>query len=169
MARRAGQVEDAVERAKAIALRLLGTRGRSRAEMLERLGKRGVSEAIAERVVADLERAGLMGDAALASEIAEAAERDRPAGRALVEAKLERAAVEASAREAAVERLPTDEVAKAVALLEAEVSRVPARLDAVTRWRRLLGLLRRRGFDEETAMEAARRVLGDPPGEGVDG
>lgn len=40
---------------------------------------------------------------------------------------------------------------------------LPQGLDGSTAWRRVLGALARRGFSEDVAMEAARRVMGDPP------
>jgi regulatory protein len=142
--------------------RLLAVRDRSKGELLSRLARRGVKTADAESLVADLARRGGVDDERFASALARSVVRARPAGAALIRARLrakrvDRDTAERAAREALAGR---DPLADATALATKKARAMPPSLDARARARRLTGLLARRGFDADTVERAVRRVLG---------
>lgn len=146
--------------AKDRALRLLGVRARSRDELRRRLRQAGHSEDETEAALADLERVGLIDDAAFAAEVvrwkldrqgyghraALTSLRQRGVGREVAE----RAVAEAGWEE--------DEEARAVQVAEARLPRLAA-LDPGTAYRRLQSYLLRRGFDPEVVRTVCARLL----------
>ena len=134
----------------------LGGRG-----VIDRLVRKGYDEGAAHGAVSRLLELGLLREDASAEAIVHATTRDLPAGEALLRARLEDRGVDDEAgeralREAAAAR---DDRANALALARITVARLPASLDDKARARRLLGVLARRGFDEETCLEPARATL----------
>lgn len=152
---------DPYERAKALALRLLKARGRSRAELLGALEAKGFAPDIAAKVGDDLTRLGYLNDRAFAEDAIRSVTRSGPASREMLERRLERHRVEPAAAGSALNEALAGRAAidDAAALAAERLSSMPGSLDDLTRARRLLGVLARRGFDEETALEAVRRVL----------
>ena len=154
---------DPVTRARVIAVSLLARHAWSRAALRERLIRRGTEEAVAERVLGELERARLIGDGAYAEDAARLELSRKPASDAFLEHKLTgRGVAEATASRAvraAAEGV--SELDRARALARKAVR--PAKDDATAR-RRLLGVLARRGFDHETAERAVEEVLGPAAG-----
>ncbi len=152
---------DAIIACKKAALRLLKFRGRSRAELTDRLSAKGFDAATVRAAIDDLERAGLTGDRAFAIEATDAELRRRPASRDFLEAKL----VDRGVRERLAERIVRQQtagesdLARAIQLARSRAGDAAGRDQAAAR-RRLLGLLARRGFDEETCRAAVARVLG---------
>ncbi len=153
------QPEDAS--AQAVALRLLRVTDRSRAALTERLIERDIAPEVAARVVARLEASGLVDDARLAEETVSRTLARGPAGRARLAAQLAGMGVPEAVAEAALDRHfdERDALADAEALARTKLRALPPRLDDAARARRLGAALVRRGFDEETASEAVRRVL----------
>lgn len=129
--------------------------------LVERLVRRGFEESVAREGVARLEELGLLRERASAEAIVHATRRDLPAGEALLRANLEKRGVEATAAEDAVREAThgADEACAARDLARAAVARMRATLDAKARARRALGLLARRGFDEETSFDAVRAAI----------
>lgn len=136
----------------------------SRAVLERKAQAKGFEHTVVARLVAEFERIGLIDDPRLAREGAHAIVNRRPAGEPLIVARLTRRGVdEDEARRAADGALRgRDALADAVSLVRARLgrSRTPAALNTPQTRRRLLGLLARRGFDEDTAREAVDRVLG---------
>jgi len=158
----AGRGKSPVERAVARAVRLLKARERTRAELRERLSAAGFDGATVEAAMGRL--GSLVDDARAAESHAHRLTARGPVGREHLVARLEdRGVGRALADEAATRSLPDTESRAAAEAAARAARRIPASLDAPTRWRRLLAALARAGFAEETAGEAARRVLGPPP------
>jgi regulatory protein len=149
---------ESVEEAKAVALRHLEARMRTRREVRDRLLRRGFTERAVEQAIEDLSRVGLLDDRRYAEVYIESRLRTRPRSYALLRAELVRKGVApALAREAtaavAAER-PEVEVARAA--MAKTASRF-ARLPLDERRRRLAAFLRSRGFGPEVAEEILHR------------
>ena len=147
-----------------IALAMLARRALSRAEIAERLGRRGAEAAAVAAEVARLERAGLLDDAALARSVCQVQLRAGRGRRAVI-AALKRRKIAKDAADAALEELAAGE-GEAVALAAAF-----AKVTAKHRfWRRLPGERRKvvryllaRGFSLETVNRALRENGRDEP------
>lgn len=147
-----------VERAREACLRLLDYRARSRAELRERLRRKGFAEVAAERAIAELEAAGLVDDESFARAwVRERVERSLR-GAIAVRVELRRKGVEDQIIKRALAREMTGGQELAAALRAAERYAPRSGEDAVAGRRRLAQALRRRGFSGE-AIEAvfARR------------
>jgi len=142
--------------------RMTGRRGLSRAAARERLAAKGYEAEEADAACRRAEAVGLLDDARLGRELAEEALRRGPVGRSVLEGRLRKAGLgeetirgvldEAMAGREAIE--DATELARRRAAAQSE--RVPrARLAA-----RLLAMLGRKGYDEETARAAVERALG---------
>ncbi|MEM7622504.1 MAG: regulatory protein RecX [Planctomycetota bacterium] len=153
------------ERVRLAALRMLEARPLSSTELAERLAKRKLPKREIGIVVARMVELGIVDDARLAADVARREERYRPAGPALLHDRLEHRGIEGTIADGAVSdvesRRPVRE--RATELAQRAAEGLPAKLSDRQRWGRVLGALARRGFDEETAMEAAGQVLGTPP------
>ena len=160
-----------LEHAKAIALRLLRATDRSRSGLVERLVERDVAPAVAESAVHALERAGLVDDARLASELVARELSRGPTGRARLESKLRAVGVPDTIAAAALDEAYADRdpLPDAQAFARARLRAMPPRLDAAARARRLAAALSRRGFDPDTAERVvAEFVLDAAPSDPTD-
>jgi regulatory protein len=149
--------------ARAICLRLLTQRARSRAELVGALSARGVPNDAANRVLDRFTEVGLIDDAALAASLAGAQHRERGLARRAVAAKLR-------------ERGLTDEVEVAMSQIDGESERRRARelvdkrrralagLSPDVQARRLIGLLARKGYPSGVAYAVVREALAETPG-----
>lgn len=147
--------------ARAICLRLLTQRARSRAELADALSTRGVPAEAAGAVLDRFTEVGLIDDAALAQSLAGSAHRDRGLARRGVAAKLRQVG------------LDDDVVAEALTGIDAESERNRARqlverrrraladLPSEVQARRLVGLLARKGYSSGLAYQVVREVLAD--------
>ena len=145
--------------AKDRALRLLTVRWRSRVELRRRLIRAGFERGEVEAALDDLERAGLVDDARFAREVVA----DR-AGRRLAGDRAVRAALAAKgvAPELVAEAMESagEEADRALALARKGATRA-AGSEREAAYRRLFGLLLRRGFGPSVAREACRQALGE--------
>lgn len=155
--------EDETARCKEAALKRLAPRARSAEELRAHLASKGFSAGAIDTALADLTRAGLVSDEALARDVAEETVRERPAGRALLDHRVRAREVSEPAADAAIEGAMRgrSESADALALARAEAPRAlrAAGGDARAGARRLISLLARRGFEEHDAQEASLRAL----------
>jgi regulatory protein len=142
--------------------RLLAVRPRSKGELLDRLKRRGVSEALARDTVERFEKAGIVNDEAFARLMARATLSARPAGPRLLTAKLRGLRVDATlAQTAATEAVQgRDLLGDATTLARKKLRLMPAKLDDAARQRRLLGALARRGYDAGVVYAAVRAAMG---------
>lgn len=129
------------------ALRILACRGRSRSDLCRRLVEKGIQRRHAEQVVEKLAGQGLVDDAAFARHFARS--KARTVGRRRLAFELARQGVAPEVASAAIREAmedPTVEADGAIDRLIAKKAASLSRLDPLTRRRRLLGFLGRRGF-----------------------
>lgn len=126
-----------------VALKLLGVRQRSGAELRQRLQEKGFPPADVEQVVQDLIAQGLLDDVRFADALVEEAIRKKPVGRRFLRVKLRQRGVPDEIAEGALERLLPPERELQLALSAARKKRSE---------------LRRRGFPAEGS-EADARVI----------
>jgi regulatory protein len=153
---------DAFDRAKQDAMTLLSKRAFSRAALHERLARKGHDEPACEHAVAEMERLGLVNDEALAADVVDRELEKAPADRAFLARRLETRGVDPDVAERAIDealsgRDPLEEALEAARSIR---PRMPENLSRDALVRRLAGRLARRGFEEEVALEAARRAAG---------
>lgn len=143
--------------------RLLAVRERSKGELVSRLTRRGVKPTAAESLVADLVRRGAVDDERFAGLMARSIVRAKPAGEALIRAKLRQKRVDSETAARAAKRAleGRDLLADATALARKRVRTMPASLDAPARERRLIGYLSRRGFDADVVYRAVKAATGN--------
>jgi regulatory protein len=149
--------------ARAVCLRLLTPRARSRAELAESLRKRGVPDDAAGRVLDRFVEVGLIDDAALAAALADAQHQERGLARRAVAAKLR-------------QRGLADHVPDALSTIDSDDERDRARelvsrrrptlagLPPDVQARRLVGLLARKGYSPGLSYAVVREALGGEAG-----
>jgi len=149
------------DRAWSRALTLLSYRPRSRREMELRLRRAGAPDGAIARVLANLERLGLLDDAAFADAWARYRLSRAGASRLALAGELRSRGVPAPVAAATVDRHLPPELEREEALRLA-TARAPhyRRLSPDVTARRLFALLLRRGFGREAALYAVRRVSG---------
>ena len=138
---------------------MLDRRAYTRAELHTALGKRGVPDDAADRVLDRFAELGLIDDAALAAGYAAAQHQERGlAGRA-VALKLRRRGIADDTIDAAVGSIDrASEQAAARALVTRRLRSLRG-LDPAVQVRRLVGLLARKGYSPGLAHEVVRDVL----------
>jgi regulatory protein len=144
--------------AKDRALGLLAVRWRSRAELRSRLRRAGFELPEIETALEDLEAAGLVDDERFAAELVRDRAGRRLAGPRAIRAALREKGVSADATERAMAEVEGDERERALRLAETRASRL-AGLAPEAAYRRLVGLLQRRGYGFDLARWAATQAL----------
>ncbi len=141
------------------ALRYLTPRARSTQEMRLYLTRRDIPADVAEGVLTDLQRRGLLDDLEFARNWIEWRMRSKPAGTRLVERELQDKGIPAETIEQLLSESAgaMDSVPAAAAVLRRQHRRY-AGLERTAAYRRLLGLLARRGFDQHIARKAVDLV-----------
>lgn len=156
--RSALESEAAVVRAMDRALLLLAHRARSQKDLLRRLTRLGMPAPAITEALARLTRLGYLGDAAFAREFARARLLAGGQSRYRIRSELLRRGIDRDLADAAIEDTLSDESVDEGAILERvaeKKARSLAKLDPLTRRRRLYGFLARRGFEADEI----RRVL----------
>jgi regulatory protein len=148
------RAEDAYQMGMDVALRFLGSRPRSCWEVEQRLARRGVDEAVTERVVRRLQEIGLLDDLAFAKHWIENRETFRPRSRRLLQQELRRKGVPTQVIAEAMEMCPVDDYESARLLAATRVHRYQGLSRAEVN-RKLGGLLARRGF----SWDVVQRVM----------
>ncbi|CAG1004652.1 hypothetical protein PHYC_03160 [Phycisphaerales bacterium] len=142
-----------LDRALARARRILAAGDKSEAELRARLARAGFEHETIDTVVLRLRASRALDDARLA------------------QAVLDQSNAAAESPERARERLHlrglkspgVDSPSLALTAARAAAEKAPSSLAPAARYRRVLAALARKGYDEETALDAARRVLGPIP------
>lgn len=145
--------------ARAICLRLLTQRARSRAELAGALARRGVPDDAATAVLDRFTEVGLIDDAALAGSLAGAQHRERGLARRAVAAKLRQRGLDDDAVGAAVAGIDRDSERARAHELVARRRRALGGLPPEVQARRLVGLLARKGYPPGLAYEVVRGEL----------
>lgn len=153
-------VADPVSVAREIALRQLTVRQRTRAELAQAMTRRKVPEAAAQQVLDRFTEVGLLDDAAFARDWVAAGGR-RLRGRRVLAAELAGKGISDDLIEQALAERSSDDDLEAARSLARRRMPALAGLERQARYRRLCGLLQRRGFGWGVIAQVAREVLDD--------
>ena len=157
----AGAIEEvlALTRARRDALRLLGRRGYSSGQLVDRLKRKGHAESTARAVVDELRDGDWLDDEEYARAVAREICARGPASPRLIMQKLRQRRIDADlARRVAEETLAdTDPVEEAIALAEKRMRSMRS-VPRATAARRIAAALARRGFDMDTIRAAIQRA-----------
>ncbi len=145
--------------ARAVCLRLLTQRARSRAELAAALARRGVPGEPAARVLDRFTEVGLIDDAALAQSVAGAQHRERGLSRRAVAAKLRQRGLDDEVVGGALQLIDGDSERERAGELVERRLRALAGLPVLVQQRRLIGLLTRKGYPSGLAYEVVRAAL----------
>lgn len=148
-----------LDQTRRVALQCLGRRAMSTSALRARLVARTGSESAAKTVVDEFVRDGWLDDHASAVDYAASLLRTSPATASYLEQRLEARGIDAetAARAAATALADVDLDGAATAFVRRKAKTMTS-LSAAARLRRLAGLLARRGFDAEAAMQILRRA-----------
>lgn len=149
-----------------VALRLLGVRARSRAEIRERLTRREFDEPTIDDVLARLTDAGLIDDDDFAQQWVASRSRYSGRGRLALRRELRTKGVAAHTVEAALAEIePEDERAQAVVLATKKLASSSLDLsdsgERAKAYRRLAGVLGRRGFPPDVISSVVAQTLAE--------
>lgn len=139
------------------AVRYLGPRPRSVAEVRRHLAKKRHDRAEIDAALTRLREQGYLDDLAFARYWREQRARFRPKGRIALAAELRAKGVDASAIDEALEGSESDEVERARAALEPRLARWRA-LDPAERKAKAQAFLRQRGFSYDVVEEVLARI-----------
>lgn len=153
------EFDEATEKVKAIALRLLSNRAYTQKEIKEKLQKRDCDSSAIEKTLADLERLNLIDDFKFAQRFVDERLRLKPCGRALLSRDLKRRGVPGHVIDQVLDGAleSVDHSAMAYEVLVARARRYVG-LEKEKALNRMFGFLGRRGFDGSVSREAAYRV-----------
>jgi regulatory protein len=149
--------------ARAICLRLLSERPRTRSQLADALAARRVPSSAAEAVLDRFTEVGLIDDAAFAQAWVSTRQRGRGLARRALRAELRQRGVDRSVVEEALGQVGAEEEAAAARELARRRLAALAGLPPPVQMRRLLGLLSRRGYSPGLAQQVVREVVERPP------
>ncbi|MEU4556258.1 regulatory protein RecX [Micromonospora violae] len=164
--RRGGSEEAAVESpprdesevAREICLRQLAVRPRTRAELAGALAKRGISEQVSAEVLDRYDEVGIIDDAAFARAWVSSRHAGRGLARRALANELRRKGVDGEVASEALGELDEEtEADTARALVERKLRTARGEPDAV--FRRLVGMLARKGYPPGVAIRAVKDAL----------
>jgi regulatory protein len=141
--------------ARAIALRLLESQPRTRAELARAMARRGVPDDAAAVVLDRFEEVGLVDDEAFAASWVTSRHAGRGLGRRALGQELRRRGVAADLVRDAVAVVTGDDEEAAARALATRRLRTMTGLPRETQLRRLVGMLARKGFSHSLAMKVA--------------
>lgn len=156
---------DPEQHARDICLRLLAVRPRTRAELAAALHHRGVDDDVAARVLDRYHDVGMIDDAVFARAWVTSRHHSRGLARRNLAGELRRKGVDRELVDAALAELdPQTEAATARALVDRKLrGTVSGSPDAV--FRRLVGMLARKGYPAGLAIRVVAQALADREGE----
>ncbi len=151
---------DPVAVAREIALRQLTVRQRTRAELQAALARKNVPAEAADEVLDRFTEVGLLDDAAFARDWVAAGARRQRGRRVLAQELAQKGVAPELIDEALAGQEPGDDLEVALALARRKAGSL-AGLDRQVRYRRLCGVLQRRGFSGAVISDVVRQVLGE--------
>lgn len=152
------RVDPELERARHVALSILASGPRSRADLEKRLEQRGHEPDVVCELLDNFERVGLLNDADFASTVARTRFRERGRARRAIAEELNRKGLgQADIAEALQEITEDDERAAALSLARKKFA-MDRRGDAAARQRRLIAYLARRGYSADIVMSCVAAV-----------
>lgn len=144
--------------AREICLRQLAVRPRTRAELATAMARKGIAEEIAEQVLDRYDEVGIIDDAAFARAWVSSRHQGRGLARRALANELRQHGVDGdTASEALGELDETTEAETARTLVERKLRTVRGEPDAV--FRRLVGMLARKGYPPGVAIRAVKDAL----------
>jgi regulatory protein len=147
--------------ARAICLRLLTQRARTRSELADALARRGVPDESAEIVLDRFTEVGLIDDRALAHSMAGAQHQERGLARRAVAVKLRRRGLDDDTVRDALADIDSDSERSRARDLVEKRQRAMASLPSEVQQRRLVGMLARKGYPPSVAFDTVRSVLAE--------
>ncbi|HET7072533.1 MAG TPA: recombination regulator RecX [Mycobacterium sp.] len=148
------------EQARALCLRLLTARARTRAELSGQLAKRGYPDDVTDRVLARLAAVGLVDDVEFAEQWVESRRSSAGKGRRALAAELHTKGVDNEVITTVLGGIDTGaERQRAEQLVRARLKREDLDGDSTRVARRLVGMLARRGYDQNMAYDVVRVQL----------
>ncbi|MFI7551686.1 regulatory protein RecX [Micromonospora sediminimaris] len=149
---------DEAEVAREICLRQLAVRPRTRAELATALARRGISEETAEQVLDRYDEVGIIDDAAFARAWVSSRHAGRGLARRALANELRQRGVDGDTASEALDELDeTTEAETARALVERKLRTARGEPDAV--FRRLVGMLARKGYPAGVAIRAVKEAI----------
>lgn len=154
------------------ALRLLGVRARSRHEMAQRLAGKGFDADTVDEVLARLDQHKLLDDTEFAQEWVRSRQANSGRGRVALRQELRAKGVPSSIIESTLDEVdPADERTVAASLVARKLT--PGQVDALRTdpamrdklFRRLVGMLLRRGYPQSMAIDVVTGALDDAAAE----
>lgn len=153
---------DSEQVARSIALRLLASMPRSRAQLAEAMARKEVPAEVAGRVLDRFEQVGLIDDAEYAAMLVRTRHSERGLARRALAQELTRKGIDRDTAQGALETIEAedeDAVARDLVRRRAPAS---ANLPHEKRVRRLVGMLARKGHSPGAAYRIVTEVLGEP-------
>ena len=147
--------------AKSIALDRIATRDRTRHELAKALKAKNVPPEITEQVLDRLQEVGLVDDAAFAEAWVESRQQRRHLSRPALRRELQAKGVDRDKIDVALESVDFGDELGAARELARRRHRAIAELPYPVRYRRLAGVLGRRGFGSGIVTQVLREVLGE--------
>ncbi|MFI2650438.1 regulatory protein RecX [Micromonospora fulviviridis] len=149
---------DEAELAREICLRQLAVRPRTRAELAGALAKRGISEEVADQVLDRYDEVGIVDDAAFARAWVSSRHTGRGLARRALANELRQRGVDGEVAGEALDEIDEEtEAETARALVERKLRSARGEPDAV--FRRLVGMLARKGYPAGVAIRAVKDAL----------
>lgn len=159
----AGPDADPESVARTILLDQLTGRARSRKELADKLAQKNVPVELATRLLDRFEEVGLVDDAAFARSWVEGRHASRGLAPRAIAQELRRKGVDDEVAREALDELDGEEQEETARLLVRKKLRSLGRFDDVTKTRRLVGLLARKGYAPGLAHRIVREELGAEP------
>ncbi len=147
------------ERAREYLLRSLGAAPRTRHQLAQGLAKRDVGPELAERLLDRFTEVGLIDDAELARTLVRTRVAERHLSRRALAVELRRKGIGEEHARAALETVDDDLQEETARAFVASRIRRASSHDPVTRARRLVGALARKGYSAEVATRVVREAL----------
>ncbi len=154
-----GPAEDQESVARTILLDQLTGRARTRAELSEKLAKKGVPVEVALRLLDRFEEVGLVDDEAFARSWVQSRQAGKGLARRALAQELRRKGVDDEIAAAALDEVDPDEEVEAARALVRRRLRTVARLDRTVAVRRLTGMLARKGYSAGVCYRVVRDEL----------
>ncbi|WP_433688563.1 regulatory protein RecX [Micromonospora carbonacea] len=149
---------DEAELAREVCLRQLAVRPRTRAELAAALAKRGISEEVSAGVLDRYDEVGIIDDAAFARAWVSSRHAGRGLARRALANELRRRGVDGEVASEALDELDEEtEAETARALVDRKLRTARGEPDAV--FRRLVGMLARKGYPPGVAIRAVKDAL----------
>ncbi|MGX7670850.1 regulatory protein RecX [Plantactinospora sp. DSM 117369] len=158
---------DEAEQAREICLRQLAVRPRTRAELATALARQGISEEVAAQVLDRYDEVGIIDDAAFARAWVSSRHQGRGLARRVLANELRQRGVDADiATEALGELDETTEAETARQLVDRKLRTATGSPEAV--FRRLVGMLARKGYPPGVAIRAVKDALAERDAEAAE-